>query len=82
MSLGIPSPPSQGGRNLEFQTIVVSDNDPVVFQTSLNVVLGGVAQAVSPQGGKFLSDIQFQVAQEPGGDLYSALVIIGEWNPT
>ncbi len=81
MSLFITPVPSQGGRNLKFQTIVVSDNDPVVFQTSLNVVLDAIAQTVSPQGGQFLSDIQYQVAQEPGGDLYSALVIVGEWNP-
>ncbi len=81
MSLNIRSQPSQGGINIKFQVIVVSDNDPTDFQNALNVVLDSIAQHVNPQGGKFLSDIQYQVAQEPGGDLYSALVIVGEWNP-
>jgi len=81
MSLNIRSQPSQGGINIKFQVIVVSDNDPTDFQNALNVVLDSIAQHVNPQGGKFLSDVQYQTSGQMPNVEYSALVIVGEWNP-
>ena len=81
MSLNIRSQPSQGGINIKFQTIVVVDSDSALFQASLNAILDTVAQHVNPQGGKFLSDVQYQTSGQMPNVEYSALVIVGEWNP-
>ncbi len=83
MSLRVIPPPSQGGETLEFSVLMVEADTALDLQTAINALSVSNRERRTPAGESFISDIQYQ-AVNAGGNMikYSAMIVIGQWNPT
>ncbi len=80
MTLVLPSRPSQGAGRLKLTSLFLTAGSVNQLTTDVNAILDIVE--ATPQGVKFIADLQFSSAQISNNQIrYSCMIIKGEWSP-